>query len=771
MDFFAVPENRQPERVPNLGGPDYDNLGFEGYPVRQGWKLRQLLAGDIVGARDEWNDYSQEVLRDRTPETFPQTNAALVSAMVGPFVQTWIFYGLFHVALGRPVTRAEGVRHGDGPGPGHLSAKDLFSEFLRRRMELEDDTSWGKKFTACTRLAALVLSSLDETSTILSGEVVPGIVHLSLATLVECLYEHSQLFVRSQRLSGVVSVGRCRWLEERLLDRNWCPNLVKRVRTDLGVDGLYYASMLETVVKDRPHDECSDAVCVAHNFRDGQIYCLQHARRFCPCKDPDCAHDKADCPCLKPTNMEDVAMRVAAAVRKHAIPLLTVAEAGDSVEVFVSEYVPGIAYTAISHVWSDGMGNPYENTLPSCVFRELNYFVQNARHAPEGTTTAFWIDTICVPRQPNELRWAAIEPMKDVYQQAECVLVVCRELAWLPLPRLPEEILVRIFRSKWMTRLWTLQEGALAQRLAFQFEDHAIDYGYLDDCMLGALVEQTQASRLVGNRANLALTGITNVVNPGRDGEAYDDQRAWSALWTALRHRSTSRRSDEAICASILLGSDLGAVLAAANEDKMRVFWSTQDHVPSGVLWVNGPRMSVNPLHWAPASLLDVRTWALSFPTGGPWAQRTDEGLIVQGLEGFWLRDVGLPTGKNNVLEFCDERKMENYFVYRMENVGNAEWADVQEHWDQMALLWQREPLSEDHTAGVLVSCRERDHCVIKARWLLQVSIFLKNDESSASILRQRSDFVDGKIDHVSFPRLRSREACFIEKDQMYCIF
>ena len=84
------------------------------------------------------------------------------------------------------------------------------------------------------------------------------------------------------------------------------------------------------------------------------------------------------------------------------------------------------------------------------------------------------------------------------------VLVICQELSSIELPSTADEILVRIFQCKWMTPLWTLQKGALAAKLSFQFSDYAIEYGYLDDLMTASMEDNTTL-RLVRNRANVSL--------------------------------------------------------------------------------------------------------------------------------------------------------------------------------------------------------------------------------------------------------------------------
>jgi len=207
-----------------------------------------------------------------------------------------------------------------------LSAKELFAEILQRKSHIQNDIAWCQKFSACTRFAATALERLDETSAILGGFVIPGILHLSLAILVICLDDYSIIFCQPHIAPINASVGRCRWLEERLLEGKWCPNLVRRMRTDLGIEGLYYASLLEAQIKDQSHEHCGDALCIANNYKEGQVYRLQHAKRFCACEIESYLHDVEKCSCSEPSNIVEVSAQVAAVIWKGAIPLLSPVE-------------------------------------------------------------------------------------------------------------------------------------------------------------------------------------------------------------------------------------------------------------------------------------------------------------------------------------------------------------------------------------------------------------------------------------------------------------
>jgi hypothetical protein len=80
------------------------------------------------------------------------------------------------------------------------------------------------------------------------------------------------------------------------------------------------------------------------------------------------------------------------------------------------------SYVAISHVWSDRLGNLRENALPACQLQRLQSEV-NALYPSCRANVPFWIDTICVPREMTT-RTLAIKRMRHVYSMADKVLVL-----------------------------------------------------------------------------------------------------------------------------------------------------------------------------------------------------------------------------------------------------------------------------------------------------------------------------------------------------------
>lgn len=65
-----------------------------------------------------------------------------------------------------------------------------------------------------------------------------------------------------------------------------------------------------------------------------------------------------------------------------------------------------------------------------------------------------------------------LEQMREVYTHAERVLVFDADLMASTAEASYEELNMRIPCSRWIRRLWTLQEAVLAKRLIYQFKEH-----------------------------------------------------------------------------------------------------------------------------------------------------------------------------------------------------------------------------------------------------------------------------------------------------------
>ena len=327
-----------------------------------------------------------------------------------------------------------------------------------------------------------------------------------------------------------------------------------------------------------------------------------------------------------------------------------------------------------------------------------------------------------------------------------------------------------------------MQEGVLAKSLAFQFENRAIDYDFLDDRLCAELLLTTDMSTLVGHRANLMVSNL--ITMPG-DEKSRED--LFNSFWLNIRHRATSRESDQAVCASILCGIDLRPVLAAENEDKMRVFWKTSREVPLGVVWANGPRFDLDTIRWAPKSFLHPSTWAVPITKTGLIAQVMDDGLHFSSANAVYLPSIALPTMENSIIEFQGAGENPNTYAMKLTpRVENPSWGSLRPFWKHVCLLWLEMPRSIEMAYGVLVSCSgvdehefyneagEKEKCMLQARWLAQVSLFAKGGEWAAFVMSAppeyggEGDVLPRQTDNVVVYPSRPWE---ISKNREWCIF
>ena len=253
-------------------------------------------------------------------------------------------------------------------------------------------------------------------------------------------------------------------------------------------------------------------------------------------------------------------------------------------------------FVAISHIWSDGFGNPIANTLPLCQMQLLKKRVA-ALYEGTAATIPFWIDTLCVPVDPN-LRKRAITQMKDVYEYADKVLILDAELLNVTLPDGAAwdvtECLLRLCSSNWWRRLWTLQEGVKAREIYFQFHNRCISLRHIFDEIVSRKPDSHIKNihhRIVGDMwLNIRWNGYKTI----------ERREPIRLIWNAVQFRVPSKISDETICLGSLLGfspMDIQSLLSIPGIEpkrRMQLFLLLQHHFPVDILFVPGRNSSTN---------------------------------------------------------------------------------------------------------------------------------------------------------------------------------
>jgi hypothetical protein len=108
-----------------------------------------------------------------------------------------------------------------------------------------------------------------------------------------------------------------------------------------------------------------------------------------------------------------------------AIPIV-VFEPPSTVRVLHWEPDKHVDFVAFSHVWADGLGNRRGNSLPICQLQTLQKMANEVMAVGgfrSDQPTPFWIDALCVPREPRSCRDIAIRRLRATYASAARVLV------------------------------------------------------------------------------------------------------------------------------------------------------------------------------------------------------------------------------------------------------------------------------------------------------------------------------------------------------------
>ena len=395
-------------------------------------------------------------------------------------------------------------------------------------------------------------------------------------------------------------------LARRMARQGWCPYQAEWVSKTFGPLSGYYISLLGP--KPTPlqcHIACSSRGCSLLQI-DETSYETAH-RSVCG----------KDCGMATPSVAE-----IGAILEDGGIPMLVLRCDDEGVlraplDFRVERYAPGLDFYAVSHVWSDGMGNPLENTLPIC---QLYILVSTAleAHREKGTHTkddakikanaeiSIWMDTLCVPLV-SKARKLAIQRMKQTYSFATRVLVFDAALQQCSLQ--DASILekgYRVLSCNWQRRIWKLQEAVFAPKLSFKFADGILFFEDLPMRSEGGprgppditMLEMRMALRYFCSGAYRA-----DVVAPGAVNQTARVDRLIETIMHFC-HRTTSRISDEVICLATLLDADVGAILDTPGPERFRRVMEHQMGFSPSIIFRHGPKMQEEPWRWAPASLM-----------------------------------------------------------------------------------------------------------------------------------------------------------------------
>ncbi|KAK1756331.1 hypothetical protein QBC47DRAFT_184865 [Echria macrotheca] len=498
---------------------------------------------------------------------------------------------------------------------------------------------------------------------------------ISIATALE-RERPAWLYASPKRswLSKVYSLVNFRNAEQRgrMLEAGWCPGDMARVDDSFNTIAAYYYFGNFKPEKTNPnlHKDCPAYGCTLSTLAEPK-----HMTADCRCpgmirlseEDLIRIYEEDCIPCFSLGRLEDGALAVA---------LSSISTKPEDLND------PNNRYVALSHVWSEGLGNPGANELPLCQLAFIQHEAMRALQAvqtrdedspePSGTgitvssstrtqSVNLWVDTMCCPATPGYGKNLCLAKMRDIYANAYAVLVRTTALDGLslePIVTQPElgimDVAAQLYLSPWMRRMWTLQEGVLAglyrsphgtgDRLILDFDGALMSL----ESVVGLLKkapphEGPLAFDMIGRLGQLAphLYGLEE-----EDGAGMFT--FLEVLSHALKYRGVSVQSDELICLATLFGLRVDKSRTAVPligdgqtpEEGMCELWKRIEKlnsgIPSNIIFSAIPRASKPGFRWAPRTIIQHGKYGPLYATSSsPELGRiTERGLRVrfQGL-------------------------------------------------------------------------------------------------------------------------------------------
>ena len=601
------------DNVPHVCKKPYDGGPFLTYPVREDRPEFTLDPARMA----------KEILRKSGKDDPSQTKD------FEAFCQTWLFFGLIHELLGNICTSAEflqSTEDGNGSVISTLRLPTLIEQWVTTVRSGSSSVTY-KHVAQCLRLTHSALMSAG-----------PGFdlsIKMCIASVGE-LFEYAAN--TAFKIGNLVLENACpaTWrslftsdVQAELLGRSkWCPSQIEiLVCSPTHLQSLYFFASMHDPSSIERHGLCDKSKCVAYQT-DLKKYQTQHATKECTCQEF----------CVDTSSLDAI-------VKSGGLALIRIREAEtlDQLAVDLVAAQPASRYLALSHVWADGLGNAKANALPRCQLLQLGRLTEDLRvktsSDEDQSELLFWCDTLCCPASPGDGKNKVLEQMREIYQQAECVLVLDASLrSHKGKAMCSEEACARIIASGWMRRLWTLQEGALPAdrgRLWFQFCDEAVNLKSLWQDIL-KIFNDDWSRRGLATDILVRMRFLKNFFHreTGADLTLVDE---------ALRYRSVSVSSDEPLLIGSLLGLDVACILNGSPETRIRRMWSLMPTavrgIPKSILFRLGPRLEEKGYRWAPSTMLhyeSTNTILATMSKGDDQGIPTDDGLLVR-LSGYHI--------------------------------------------------------------------------------------------------------------------------------------
>lgn len=313
--------------------------------------------------------------------------------------------------------------------------------------------------------------------------------------------------VKGWHVDDEIGWGPPKYVLEQMKARHWCRRSVHVLKGQLGSNASLLLVALNSEFTDfgNKHENCDIQKCtVVASSAPGGDYSHQHV--------PGCSDQ--DCEMIGPSggDVYNILRKANDEDEHERFPIFSITKSKDGKPektkiVASSWHKDKPLFATISHVWSDGMGNKTCNAVYTCQAEFIGRLLKKASQKTQNVTGNgdiewFWLDTLGIPVRPNHalqmndsnsslveegqrysvqnllepvpqdfdrLKKKAIRQIRSVFSEARHAIIIDRGLYNSTESGPPSAVIMKIFVSGWMQRLWTLQEAYLSKRLWVTF--------------------------------------------------------------------------------------------------------------------------------------------------------------------------------------------------------------------------------------------------------------------------------------------------------------
>lgn len=398
-----------------------------------------------------------------------------------------------------------------------------------------------------------------------------------------------------------------------LLNNGWCRRHLTRMKHELNSTCLYILASRdsELVISQKGnHMECSASVCQQD----------ENAGDTGPKHSFHCYGGSLNINC-KPLQVDTRKLEsIYEDSKSTSIPIVSFADGEATIEESHDQ-----KYFAVSHVWSEGLGNASSNSIHSCQLQDLAGLIEPGRRGNSSQDSwgpmKFWLDTLCIPKASGRsspdrevLEASAIKSIDWAFASAHCVLI--RDLT-IQNPSLPFSSLdpllqiMHLYNMRWLSRCWTLAEAISAWKIKItvggktqSLFDLIIDVGS-SFARRYSLASEPQSSTATSFRNELMSSVFRSFVSPFDVFiDSKDGHQDIIATWNALLQRSTKKASDVPTVLEIANAISLKNVVDYKEKTmavQMKLVLNAFRRLPAAFLFQDGPKINEPLNRWVPA--------------------------------------------------------------------------------------------------------------------------------------------------------------------------